>query len=246
MGSEIREQTGEDCPWSDRSERPEQRGVQLNRTRSDCTRLQAETGTGRDAEPGGLRAGWLLEDMSIRETLQKIVRRSTADADLHHDLMQECLVCLWKAEGEKPGRTRSWYLQHCRFRIQHWLDLGRSVDSPKRAKAENQIRLDGVNDETVLGEYHTNGDLFDGISCRDLVGTLARHLAPREQVVLKGLAAGMVLREVAARFSLSYPTALKYRRKIAALTLKLGAAPSRAKRKAEAPSLTAQSSQPSV
>jgi hypothetical protein len=75
-----------------------------------------------------------------------------------------------------------------------------------------------------LTENHINGEIFEAISFRDVLGTLARHLGVKEQAVLRGLADGLVLQEIAAQCELSYPTALKYRRKIAGLTIKLGIA----------------------
>jgi DNA-directed RNA polymerase specialized sigma24 family protein len=167
----------------------------------------------------------LIEDARVLELLQKIVGGFRTDPASRQDMMQECLVCLWQGEEEKPGRTRSWYLQNCRFRVQHWLASGRSVDSPKRANGDKRIALDGVNDEPALSEYHTDGELFERISFHDVISTLASHLSPRERDVLAGLADGLALREVASKFKLSYPTALKYRRKIAALTVKLGITP---------------------
>ena len=59
------------------------------------------------------------------------------------------------------------------------------------------------------------------VNAHDIVLTLANHLKPCEQDVLDGLADGLLLRDIASRAKLSYPTALKYRRKIAALTIKL-------------------------
>src|SRR5206468_8181075 len=41
------------------------------------------------------------------------------------------------------------------------------------------------------------------------------------------LADGLVLHDIALKLKVSYPTALKYRRKIAALTIKLGISPPR-------------------
>jgi hypothetical protein len=132
------------------------------------------------------------------------------------------MLCLWAGESENPGRTVSWYLQRCRFHVQHWLVLGRSLDSPKRASAVNRIAIDGDDEEPALAEYHTNGEVLDTVCVRDMIATLAKWLKPSERFVLGGLAAGLTLREVASRTKLSYPTALKYRRKIAAVTLKLG------------------------
>jgi hypothetical protein len=164
----------------------------------------------------------LLENAHVRETLRRIVSGFSSDPVLQQDMFQECLICLWHAEAKKPGKTISWYLQHCRFHVQHWLVLGRSLDSPKRANATNRITIDGNDEEPALADYHTNGEVLDNVCARDLVITLGQHLSPAERVVLGGLAEGMVLREVAGRSKLSYPTALKYRRRIAALTIKLG------------------------
>jgi DNA-directed RNA polymerase specialized sigma24 family protein len=163
------------------------------------------------------------EDTPTPASLRKLVARFTTDEMLRQDLLQECLLCLWRAEREGPARTRSWYLQNCRFRIQHWLEAGRSLDSPKRARGDRRVSLDDAG-ESALTENHINGEIFEAISFRDVLGTLARHLGVKEQAVLRGLADGLVLQEIAAQCELSYPTALKYRRKIAGLTIKLGIA----------------------
>ena len=162
----------------------------------------------------------LIEDATFCELLRRIVTRFTADRVLQDDLMQECLIRIWRLESEEPGRTRSWYLQNCRFHLQHWLASGRSVDSLKRTNGDNCVTIDEVGEG-----YHTNGEFFEGISANDLVSTLAGFLKPHENALLGGLADGLVLQDIALKLKLSYPTALKYRRKIAALTIKLGISP---------------------
>ena len=164
----------------------------------------------------------LMEDGRICESLKRIVAHLTTDAMLREDLMQECLLYLWRLDGRFPGRTRSWYLQNCRFQIRHWLVRGRSVDSLKRATGNNRIPIDEVNAELCADGYYTRGESFDLVCAHDTISTLASHLRPREQAVLGGLAEGLALRDIAAKLKLSYPTALKYRRHIAALTIKLG------------------------
>jgi hypothetical protein len=164
----------------------------------------------------------LIEDLKMCESLRRIVNGFTADPTLQQDMFQECLVCLWKIEAEKPGRTRSWYLQNCRFHVQHWLAAGRSLDSHKRAHGGNRIALHDTDDEATLDDYHTDGELFDTVSVRDLVSTLTPLLHPPERVVLRGLAEGLALREIMSKSGISYPTALKYRRRIAALASRLG------------------------
>ena len=167
----------------------------------------------------------LIEDATFCELLRRIVARFTADRVLQDDLMQECLIRIWRLEREEPGRTRSWYLQNCRFHVQHWLASGRSVDSLKRTNGDNRVTIDAVGDEIPVDGYHTNGEFFEVISANDLVSTLAGLLKPHESALLGGLADGLVLQDIALKLKLSYPTALKYRRKIAALTIKLGISP---------------------
>src|SRR5260370_39474727 len=83
----------------------------------------------------------LAEDPRMRESLRQIVDGFTGDPALQQDMMQESLVCWWKVESEKPGRTRSGYLQSCRFHVQHWLAAGRSLDSHKRAIGGRRVTL---------------------------------------------------------------------------------------------------------
>src|ERR1041384_3722871 len=111
----------------------------------------------------------LVEDAGMCGTLRKIVAGLSVDPVLQEDLLQECLVCLWRVESEKPGRTRSWYLQNCRFHVQHWLASGRSVDSPKRARGDKLISLDAPDAPTALDGYDTNGELFETVSFQDIV-----------------------------------------------------------------------------
>src|SRR6266536_923893 len=172
----------------------------------------------------------LIDDRKIHLVLQKIVARLTTDEMLQDDLMQECLVRLWNIERDEPGRTRSWYLQNCRFHLLHWLDSGRSLDSLKRIDGNNRVTIDGVSDEVPLDGCEPYGELLAQVNANDIVSALTSRLRPLESAVLKGLAEGMVLRDIALKLHLSYPTALKYRRKIAAMTMKLGIWPARWRR----------------
>ena len=176
-------------------------------------------------QPGLMRkesSAPLIEDPSLHASLRCIIAGVTANEAVHEDLMQEGLIHLCEVERCKPGQTKSWYLQSCRFHVQHWLAAGRSLDSPKRAQADKRIVVDENDCEAVLPEYHTNGEVFEAVSFRDLVSTLAKHLKPRERIVLCGLAEGHSVGEIGSRFGISRPTVLKDRRRIAALTNKLG------------------------
>jgi DNA-binding CsgD family transcriptional regulator len=135
--------------------------------------------------------------------------------------MQECLFHLWRTEREKPNHTTSWYLQSCRFHLQHWLAAGRSLDNPRRGDREI---VDGDGEHPALSEYHTDGEFFEALCFRDTLSTLKSRLGKRQRVVLKGLVDGQTVTEIASTANLSYPTVLKYRSMIAGLTAKLGIA----------------------
>ena len=140
---------------------------------------------------------------------------------MHADMMQECLFHLWITEREKPNQTRSWYLQSCRFHLQHWLAAGRSVDHPRRPESES---LETDAEHPALSDYHTDGELFEVICFQDTVSALEGRLSKRQLAVLSGLVNGQTVREIASTANLSYPTVLKYRNIIADLTTKLGIA----------------------
>src|SRR6266404_5083788 len=170
----------------------------------------------------GKSSATLLDDSFLQESLRRIIAGVSGNAVLQEDLIQESLIHLWRVERHKPGQTKSWYLQNCRFHVQHWLAAGRSLDSPKRAQPDKRIVLDEDGSEMALPEYHTNGEVFEVVSFRDVVSTLAKHLKPREQIVLCALAEDFSVSEIVSRFGISRPTVLKDRRKIAALTIRLG------------------------
>ena len=167
----------------------------------------------------------LIDSSKMCDLLGRIASRLTTDVTLQEDLLQEALIRPWKLEGEKPGQTASWYLQNCRFHLQHYLASGRSVDSPKRANGNNRIAIDTHDHDMALEGYDTNGETMELIHSHDIVQTLSKYLKPRENVVLGGLAHGLVLREIAKQLHVSYAAALRYRRKIASVAIKLGITP---------------------
>lgn len=169
-----------------------------------------------------MRTTILIEDSRIRQTLVRIAGRLTPDPALHQDLVQESLIHLWKLELKDPGHTTSWYLMNCRFHMSHLLQSGRSLDSPKRAVVRSQRTIDSLEEEHQVPVSRSDEEMVDELSAQDLVTILYSGLRPRERAVLYGLARGLVLREVAAELRYSYPSVLKYRRRIARLALKLG------------------------
>src|SRR5436190_17355315 len=93
---------------------------------------------------------------SLRESLDQMIRRLTPNVALREDLLQEAMIHLWLTETRRPGQTRSWYLQSCRFHLQHYLNCGRSIDSAKRWR--DQLPLNEHWDE----EENSNEEVDSG------------------------------------------------------------------------------------
>jgi DNA-directed RNA polymerase specialized sigma24 family protein len=153
------------------------------------------------------------------------VCRLTGDTALRQDLMQEALVHLWLLEARKPRQSRSWYLQSCKFHLQNYIVAGRSVDSLKRRRTQFCITGDVAELEEIHSLADSDGAAFAVISARDILTLLCNRLTPFEQAVLSRLAEGCGAREIAGELKVSHPTVIKYRRKIAALAIRLGIGP---------------------
>ncbi len=196
-----------------------------------CRRLQSSTlylpygipnrAKTRQQKPEDAGGQMLVEDAQICRKLKKVIACLTPDFALQEDLMQEGLIRLWQIECQHPGRTLSWYLQNCRFCAMHRLASGRSIDSLKRSAGGKRVSIEETETQGEPMEIPATGDVVDTAIYDDLQTVLSRRLTRREQAVLQGLASGLRLREIASRTKISYPTALKYRRRIAALVSKL-------------------------
>jgi len=163
----------------------------------------------------------LIEDGGVVHVLERIVSSFTSELFLKQDLMQEALLHLWQTERERPNQRISWYLQSCRFRLQHYLAIGRSADSIKRRS--NQVVFWGEDEAVIFIEQLSANTIdFEHASVRDIVSSLSKRLTLMERTVLDGLVEGLSLTEVARKLELSIPTVVKYRRKIARLAVKLG------------------------
>ena len=165
----------------------------------------------------------LIEDADTRSRLSRMVRKLTSNATLHDDLMQEALTHLWLEESRLPGQTQSWYVQSCKFHLQHCLQAGRSIDSGKRRDGQVPITYQEENGELVaLGV--TDSVAFSHTSEREVVSWLSARLQPMERTVLSQLAQGWGVREIARQLRVSHPTVIKCRRKIADLLRRFGSA----------------------
>ena len=160
-----------------------------------------------------------MENGSIGAALARMVQSTTSHSCLRDDLLQEAMVHAWLIEDRRPGQTRSWYLQSCKFHLHHYLQSGRSIDSQKRSSG--QLLPDDLDGHDELLEQIDSGhSVFDCVSARDIISLLSRHLLPPEKAVLDCLADGLGPREIGRKLKVSHTLVIKQRRKIASLLRK--------------------------
>ncbi len=171
-------------------------------------------------------ATWLGHSAPVQGRLKSIVASLTSDPSLRLDLLQEALLHLWKIQREEPGQTLSWYLQSCRFHLQHVLDAGRSLDAPKRRRVPQQFGVTlGSADRSIPQADGALEAMLSAISARDIQASLHPLLTLAEQRLLRLLADGFGVREIARTLSISPRAVLLLRQKIAACALKIGLRP---------------------
>jgi DNA-directed RNA polymerase specialized sigma24 family protein len=169
------------------------------------------------ADGGGTKS----QPAALRESLMQLVNRVTRDAALRQDLMQEALLHLWLIETKRPGQTLSWYLQSCRFHLQHYLASGKSVDSGKRREGKLQFAFDSETGEGVPEQSDSGNSVITSVSARELIFLLSRQLRPQEKAVLDCLADGWGAREIGRKLKISHTMVIRYRRRIATLLKRL-------------------------
>jgi RNA polymerase sigma factor (sigma-70 family) len=159
-------------------------------------------------------------ELSLRESLVQMIRRLSPNAALRQDLLQEALIHLWRTGIRRPGQTRSWYIQSCRFHLHHYLNSGRSIDSTKRWR--DQLPLTDDSEDAKANEQADSGNsIFTCVNAREIMSLLEPHLTRQEQAVLVCLAEGLGPREIGRKLNLSHTMAIRHRRKIALILTQL-------------------------
>jgi DNA-directed RNA polymerase specialized sigma24 family protein len=164
-----------------------------------------------------------MENASIGVALARMVHSTTSHPCLRDDLLQEALVHAWLIEERRPGQTRSWYLQSCKFHLRHYLDSGRSIDSQKRRTGQLPSADDVDGYDELLDQIDPGESVFACVSARDIISLLSRHLPPPEKAVLDCLAEGLGTREIGRKLKVSHTLVIQRRRKIASLLTRLEA-----------------------
>src|SRR5260370_14116744 len=165
-----------------------------------------------------------FEEPSIQDSLIHMIRRMTSNPTLRDDLLQEALIHFWLTQSRRPGQTRSWYLQSCKFHLQHYLASGRSIDSAKRRASELNFGDSPEDGEGFPDEADAGNTVLTWVSAREIMSLLARHLSPSEKAVLDHLANGLGPREIGRELRISHTLVIRHRRRIASLLTGLGIA----------------------
>lgn len=163
----------------------------------------------------------VLDPQSIKDTLERLIRKTTTDSALYEDLLQEALVHLWLTERRRPGQTTSWYLQSCKFHLQHYLASGRSVDSTKRRAGQLQFAQDSEEEDGIPEQGDEGNSVVTSVSARELMSLLSPLLSTQENAVLDCLADGLGARAIGRELNMSHTMVIKHRRRIAALLERL-------------------------
>jgi len=163
----------------------------------------------------------LVNDFMTVAKLRRIAETMSSDLSEHEDLVQESLLHLWLTEIRRPGQTTSWYLQSCRFHLQHYLARGRSVDSRKRVISRTNLFESNEPMRPELDLTPGSHDASAETYLNDDIRVLSARLTPVEKKMLDYLMDGLTLRDTALKLGISFPTALKRRRRIAALFKRL-------------------------
>ncbi len=134
---------------------------------------------------------------------------------------RKAMVHLWLTETRRPGQTPSWYLQSCRFHLQHYLNSGKSIDSLRRWREQSRLP-DYTDDDDTSNEPGDSGNsVFTYVSAREIVALLKLGLSAQEQAVLDCLADGLGTREIGRKLKLSHTMVIRHRRRIASLFTRL-------------------------
>jgi len=150
-----------------------------------------------------------------------MIRRLTGNSAFQEDLLQEALIHLWTMEISRAGQTRSWYLQSCKYHLQHYLAGGRSVDSAKRRDGRMALSADGDIEESFVEDVDSGNSVFGVVSARDLISVLSPRLDGQERAVLECFGDGLRLREIGRKLKVSHTMVIRHRRKIASLLKRL-------------------------
>jgi DNA-directed RNA polymerase specialized sigma24 family protein len=187
---------------------------------SGLSRPRADELTNR--EPNGAE---MIEDTAVRRRLLAIALRLERDGYSCEDLMQEALLHLWLESARRPGQTLSWYVQSCRFHLQHLIASGRSIDSAKR-RCGHAGPLDTAEEmEDSIESLSAGDDVVSEVSAHEMFALLANRLQLKQRLVLEWLVDGFGPSDIGRKLNVSHAAIVNFRKKLASMLAGIGFVP---------------------
>ena len=167
----------------------------------------------------------LIDDPIVNAALRRMVIRMEENWHTREDLLQKALVYLWLREQQCPGQKRNWYLLAVRNYLHHCRHSGRSLDSPKRRGAQ-AISPDRCGESNRLPDASESDEgIMSEVNAHDIFSLLIARLKPKDQIILRKLADGFGVCDIAEKVHDSHVFVIRQRRQIAELAMKLGINP---------------------
>jgi len=135
------------------------------------------------------------------------------------------LAHAWDKELKRPGQKPVWYLKSCRFHLAHYLEHGRSVDSPRHRhtqmlppQSEGSAGADAWL-ERIVGyddSFHSR------VAAGEIISVLSARLDVVDQHILADVAEGLGVEESARKQMLPHQLVTRRRQHIRSVAIGLG------------------------
>jgi len=124
--------------------------------------------------------GLLTHEPAVRKALLRMVVTLEENFHTREDLLQEALVYFWSSERQHPGQRLSWYLQSVSFYLHHLRTSGRSLDSPKRRRAQPAFADNCAGQDGWLDTLDFDEGIMSEVHAHEIVDLLLSRLEPLE------------------------------------------------------------------
>ena len=167
----------------------------------------------------------LTDEPAVRKALLQIVIALEDNFHAREDLLQEALLHFWSRERQCPGRPLGWYVQGVKFHLQNLRTSGRSLDSPKRRRAQAAFADNCDGWDELRDSFDLDEGIMSAVHAHDIFSVLVDRLKPIDQSILVALVEGVEFGDIAEVLHVSYMFVIRHRRGIAKEAIKLGINP---------------------
>ena len=135
------------------------------------------------------------------------------------------MIHLWQQELRCPEQSESWYIQSCLFHLRNYVQRGRSLDSPRRRRARGSITTFPQRADSTEVETGRDESPLPTVCANEILELLLPKLKMREREILRCLAEGLEVGDIARKLRVTRQAVSKQRRKIALIATRLGIMP---------------------